>query len=335
MEDIPSACGGDIVGLFGIDCHSGDTFVGPGSRLAMTSMYVPEPVISLSVNPVDSKAQDNMSKALHRFTKEDPTFRVTLDPESNETIISGMGELHLEVYVERMRREYAAEVETGAPQVAYREAISRRADFDYVHKKQTGGSGQYAKVVGYIEPLEEGDYEFVNEIRGGRIPTEYIPACDKGFRLSLDKGSLIGFPIVGVRAVLSDGAFHAVDSSDMAFQTASRAAFRETYKKARPQILEPVMKVSVEGPTEFQGAIYKTLMQRRGNVLGSTEDAGFARVDAEVPLASMFGYSTDLRSVTEGKAEFTMEFAKYSPAPSDVTEELLKKYKSKTSEEDE
>ena len=335
MEDIPSACGGDIVGLFGIDCHSGDTFVGPGSRLAMTSMYVPEPVISLSVNPVDSKAQDNMSKALHRFTKEDPTFRVTLDPESNETIISGMGELHLEVYVERMRREYAAEVETGAPQVAYREAISRRADFDYVHKKQTGGSGQYAKVVGYIEPLEEGDYEFVNEIRGGRIPTEYIPACDKGFRLSLDKGSLIGFPIVGVRAVLSDGAFHAVDSSDMAFQTASRAAFRETYKKAKPQILEPVMKVSVEGPTEFQGAIYKTLMQRRGNVLGSTEDAGFARVDAEVPLASMFGYSTDLRSVTEGKAEFTMEFAKYSPAPGDVTEELLKKYKSKTSEEDE
>jgi elongation factor G len=335
MEDIPSATGGDIVGLFGIDCHSGDTFVGPGPRLAMTSMYVPEPVISLSVNPVDSKAQDNMSKALHRFTKEDPTFRVTLDPESNETIISGMGELHLEVYVERMRREYAAEVETGAPQVAYREAISRRADFDYVHKKQTGGSGQYAKVVGHIEPLEEGDYEFVNEIRGGRIPTDFIPACDKGFRSSLDKGSLIGFPIVGVRAVLSDGGFHAVDSSDMAFQTASRAAFRETYRKAKPQILEPVMKVSVEGPTEFQGAIYKTLMQRRGNVLGSTEDAGFARVDAEVPLASMFGYSTDLRSVTEGKAEFTMEFAKYAPAPSDVTEELLKKYKSTTSEEDE
>ncbi len=335
MEDIPAATAGDIVGLFGIDCHSGDTFVGNGPRLAMTSMFVPEPVISLSVTPVDSKAQDNMSKALHRFIKEDPTFRVTLDPESNETIISGMGELHLEVYVERMRREYAAEVETGAPQVAYREALSRRAEFDYVHKKQTGGSGQYAKVVGYIEPLEEGDYEFVNKIHGGRIPTDYIPACDKGFRSSLDKGSLIGFPIVGVRVVLSDGGFHAVDSSDMAFQTASRAAFRETYKKAKPRILEPVMKVSVEGPTEFQGAIYKTLMQRRGNVLGSTEDAGFARVDAEVPLASMFGYSTDLRSVTEGKAEFTMEFAKYAPAPSDVTEELLKKYKNTAAEEDE
>jgi len=335
MEDITAAPAGDIIGLFGIDCHTGDTFVSNGPRLAMTSMYVPEPVISLSVNPVDSKAQDNMSKALNRFTKEDPTFRVTLDPESNETIISGMGELHLDVYVERMRREYSAEVETGAPQVAYREALSRRADFDYVHKKQTGGSGQYAKVVGYFEPLDKGEYEFVSEIRSGRIPTEFIPACDKGFRSSLEKGSLIGFPIVGVRAVLTDGSSHAVDSSDMAFQTAARAAFRETYRAAKPRILEPVMRVSVEGPTEFQGAIYKSLMQRRGNVLGSTEDAGFARVDAEVPLAEMFGYSTDLRSATEGKAEFTMEFAKYSPAPSEVTEELMKKYKSKMIEEDE
>jgi elongation factor G len=335
MEDIESAAAGDIVGLFGIDCHSGDTFVSSGPRLAMTSMFVPDPVISLSVNPVDSKAQDNMSKALNRFTKEDPTFRVTLDPESGETVISGMGELHLDVYVERMRREYSAEVETGAPQVAYREALSRRADFDYLHKKQTGGSGQYAKVVGYIEPMGEGDYEFVNQISGGRIPTEYIPACDKGFRSSLEKGNLIGFPIVGVRAVLTDGNSHSVDSSDMAFQTASRAAFREAYKRAKPRILEPVMKVSVEGPTEFQGSIYKSLMQRRGNVLGSTEDAGFARVDAEVPLAEMFGYSTDLRSATEGKAEFTMEFARYAPAPSEVSEELLKKYTSKDVEEDE
>jgi len=335
MEDISQAEAGDIVGLFGIDCRSGDTFVGNGPRLAMTSMYVPDPVISLSVNPVDSKAQDNMSKALSRFTKEDPTFRVRLDPESGETIVSGMGELHLDVYIERMRREYAAEVETGAPQVAYREAISRRADFDYLHKKQTGGSGQYAKVVGYIEPLEKGEYEFVDEIRGGRIPTEYIPACNKGFRTSLDKGSLIGFPIVGVKVVLTDGNSHAVDSSDMAFLTASRAAFRETYRKAKPQILEPVMRVSVEGPDEFQGAIYRSLMQRRGNILGSTEDAGFARVDAEVPLAEMFGYSTDLRSATQGKAEFTMEFARYLPAPREVTEELLKKYKSQVPEEDE
>jgi elongation factor G len=335
MEDIARAGAGDIVGLFGIDCHSGDSFVGDGPRLAMTSMFVPEPVISLSVKPVDNKAQDNMSKALHRFTKEDPTFRVTLDPESGETIISGMGELHLDVYVERMKREYSAEVETGAPQVAYREAISRRADFEYVHKKQTGGSGQYAKVAGYIEPLDEGDYEFVNEIYGGSIPTEYIPACDKGFRSAIEKGRLIGFPIVRVRAVLTDGNSHAVDSSDMAFRIAARSAFREAYRKAGPRILEPVMKVSVEGPAEFQGAIYRTLMQRRGNVLGSTEDAGFARVDAEVPLAEMFGYSTDLRSATQGKAEFTMEFARYAPAPREVTDELLKTYKSKLVEEDE
>jgi elongation factor G len=335
MEDIASAGAGDIVGLFGIDCHSGDSFVGDGPRLAMTSMFVPEPVISLSVKPVDSKAQDNMSKALHRFTKEDPTFRVTLDPESGETIISGMGELHLDVYVERMKREYSAEVATGAPQVAYREAISRRADFEYVHKKQTGGSGQYAKVEGYIEPLDEGDYEFVNEIYGGSIPTEYISACDKGFRSAIEKGRLIGFPIVRVRAVLTDGNSHAVDSSDMAFQIAARTAFREAYRKAGPRILEPVMKVSVEGPTEFQGAVFRTLLQRRGNVLGSAEDAGFARVDAEVPLAEMFGYSTDLRSATQGKAEFTMEFARYAPAPREVTDELLKTYKSKLVEEDE
>ena len=335
MEDMTTASAGDIVGFFGIDCHSGETFLGDGPRIAMTSMHVPDPVISLSVKPVDSKAQDNMSKALQRFTKEDPTFRVHLDPESGETVISGMGELHLEVYVERMLREYRAEVETGAPQVAYREAISRRAEFDYVHKKQTGGSGQYAKVVGYLEPLEEGDYEFVDKIYGGRIPSEFVPACDKGFRSAMEKGRLIGFPVVGVRAVLEDGNSHAVDSSDMAFMVASRSAFRQAYSRAKPQVLEPVMKVAVEGPSEFQGAVYRTLMQRRGNVLGSTEDAGFARVEAEVPLAEMFGYSTNLRSETQGKAEFTMEFSKYGPAPREVKEELLKEYGGQVAEEDE
>jgi len=326
MEDVDAVAAGDIAGLFGIDCHSGETFLGDGRRLAMTAMHVPDPVISVAVSPVDSKSQDNMSKALQRFSKEDPTFRVTLDAESGETVISGMGELHLEVYVERMRREYKAEVATGAPQVAYREAITQRADFDYVHKKQTGGSGQYAKVVGYIEPLAEGDYEFVDEVRGGRIPTEFVPACDRGFRTAVETGRLIGFPIVGVRAVLVDGNSHAVDSSDMAFMIAARSAFREAYQKAKPQVLEPVMKVSVEGPAEFQGAIFRSLMQRRGHVLGSTEDGGFARVEAEVPLAEMFGYATHLRSETQGKAEFTMEFSRYGPAPREVTEELLKKY---------
>ncbi|MEM1205499.1 MAG: elongation factor G [Acidobacteriota bacterium] len=334
MEDITKAEAGDIVGLFGIDCHSGETFIGDGPRLAMTSMHVPDAVISLSVNPVDSKAQANMSKALQRFTKEDPTFRVRLDPESGETVISGMGELHLDVYVERMKREYSAEVETGQPQVAYREAISRRGEFDYTHKKQTGGSGQYGRVIGYLEPLDEGDYDFVNEVKGGNIPTEFVPACDKGFRMAMEKGRMIGFPVVGVRAVLQDGNSHAVDSSDMAFLVAARSAFRQAYERAKPRILEPVMKVEVEGPSEFQGAIYRTLMQRRGNVLGSTEESGFARVEAEVPLAEMFGYSTDLRSETQGKAEFTMEFSKYGPAPAEVTEELRKKYSGQVAEED-
>ncbi len=329
MEDIVSAPAGDIIGLFGIDCHTGDTFVSGGQRLAMTSMHVPEPVMSLSITPADAKAQANMSKALHRFSKEDPTFRVHLDQESGETIISGMGELHLDVYVERMRREYSAAVETGAPQVAYREAISQRADFNYLHRKQTGGSGQYARVAGYIEPSEGRDYEFVDEVRGGAIPTEYIPACDKGFRSMLGKGSLIGFPLVGVRVVINDGNSHPVDSSDMAFQVAARAAFREAYRRARPRILEPVMKVAVEGPGEFQGAIYRTLLGRRGTIIGSAEDEGFSRIEAEVPLADMFGYSTELRSATQGKAEFTMEFARYGPVPRDVSEELLVKYKSK------
>jgi elongation factor G len=336
MEDVATAEAGDIVGLFGIDCHTGDTFVGEGGpRLAMTSMHVPDPVISLAVKPADNKAQVNMSKALSRFAKEDPTFRVAQDQESGETVISGMGELHLDVYVERMRREYNAEVETGQPQVAYREAISRRAEFDYIHKKQTGGSGQYARVCGYIEPFEEGHYEMVDAIRGGAIPTEFIPACDKGFRSTLAKGSLIGFPIVGVRAVLTDGNSHSVDSSDIAFQIAARMGFREAYRKAAPRILEPLMHVSVEGAGEFQGAIYRTLLHRRGTVIGSTEDEGFARIEAEVPLAEMFGYSTELRSATQGKAEYTMEFARYAPVPKDVSEELLKEYKGRAAGEEE
>ena len=335
MEDISEAHAGDIVGLFGIDCFSGETFIADGPRIAMSSMYVPAPVISLSVQPVDNAAQNNMSKALQRFTKEDPTFRVHLDEESGETIVSGMGELHLEVYIERMKREYKAEVETGAPQVAYREAISKRGDFDYIHKKQTGGSGQYARVIGYIEPVDEQDYEFINEVKGGNIPTEFIPACDKGFKSALEKGRMIGFPIVGIRAVLQDGNSHSVDSSDMAFMIASRMAFRQSYERAKPRILEPVMKVEVEGPAEFQGAIFRTLMQRRGNVLGSTEESGFARVEAEVPLAEMFGYSTTLRSETQGKAEFTMEFSKYGPVPSEVSEELKKKYSGRLAEENE
>jgi elongation factor G len=326
MEDINDSQSGDIVALFGVDCASGDTFTSDKISYAMTSMHVPAPVIHLTIKPKDKKAQANLGKALQRFTKEDPTFHARVDEESGETVISGMGELHLDVYVERMKREYNAEVDTGAPQVAYREAITRKAEFNYLHKKQTGGSGQYGRVGGYVEPYPEGEFEFVNDIFGGSIPLEFIPSVEKGFRSMLKKGRLIGFPLTNFRVVINDGAAHAVDSSDNAFQAAARGAFREVYDRAKPAILEPIMKVAVEGSTEFQGAFVRTIMQRRGIIVGTTEQEGFVRVDADVPLAEMFGYSTDLRSSSQGKAEYTMEFARYAPVPGEVSQELIKKY---------
>jgi elongation factor G len=326
MEEIEECGSGDIVALFGVDCASGDTFTTDEISCSMTSMHIPEPVISLAVIPVDNKAQINMSKALNRFTKEDPTFKTFVDHETGETIISGMGELHLEVYIERMKREYKAEVEVGAPQVAYRETITARADFNYTHKKQTGGSGQFGRVAGYMEPLEEGDYEFVDNIVGGVIPREYIPSCDKGFHKSLEKGSLCGATITGVRCVINDGAYHAVDSSDIAFQLAAIGAFKEGYMKAKPVIMEPIMKVAVEGPSEFQGSVMGSINQRRGMIIGTMEEGNYTVVEAEVPLSEMFGYSTTLRSLTQGKAEFTMEFATFKPVPKGVSEELVKKY---------
>ncbi len=329
MEDINEGGPGDIVALFGIDCASGDTFCGGNLNYAMSSMYVPDPVISLSLTPKDKQAADQMSKALNRFTKEDPTFRSYVDKESNQTIIQGMGELHLEVYIERMKREYKCDVETGMPQVAYREAITQRADFNYTHKKQTGGSGQFGRVAGFIEPCTEQDYEFDNQIKGGAIPSEFIPSCDKGFKEAIKRGTLIGFPIVGTKVTINDGQSHPVDSSDMAFQAAAIGAFREAYKAAKPAILEPIMKVSIEGPQEFQGNIFGLINQRRGIIVSSTEDDNFTRVDAEVPLSEMFGFSTILRSSTQGKAEYSMEFAKYGKAPASISEELIKEYEAK------
>jgi elongation factor G len=332
MQDIDEAYPGDIVALFGIECASGDTFCGSGINYAMTSMFVPEPVISLAITPKDKKSADQMAKALNRFTKEDPTFQTYVDPESNQTIIKGMGELHLEVYIERMRREYKSEVDTGMPQVAYREAITQRADFNYTHKKQTGGSGQYGRVAGFIEPIDT-DYEFVNSIKGGVIPSEFIPSCDKGFKKAKERGTLIGFPIVNIRCAINDGQTHPVDSSDNAFQQAALFAFREAYEKAKPCILEPIMKVSVEGPSEFQGNIFASVNQRRGVIISSTEDGVFSRVEAEVPLSEMFGYSTNLRSMTQGKAEFTMEFEKYGKVPTSISDALIKEYKEKAAKE--
>jgi elongation factor G len=322
MSEISEAGPGDIVALFGVECASGDTFCSPGLNLAMTAIFVPEPVISLAIEPVDKAGADRMAKALNRFTKEDPTFRTHVDPESNQTIIQGMGELHLDVYIERMKREYRAEVKTGKPQVAYREAVSQPVEFDYTHKKQTGGAGQYARVIGRLEPLAKGGFEFANEVKGGRIPREFIPSCEKGFRAALRKGQLIGFPVIGVRVVVNDGQYHPVDSSDIAFQAAAQGAFKQAYQKAKPQILEPVMKVSVEGPSEFAGNVFATISQRRGVIVSSVEDGTFSRVDAEVPLGEMFGYSTVLRSLTQGKAEFTMEFLKYGRVPPHIAEML-------------
>ncbi len=325
MEDIAEAGSGDIVALFGVDCASGDTFTSRELAYSMTSMYVPEPVISLAVSTKDRNGAGALAKALGRFAKEDPTFRSYVDPESKQTIISGMGELHLDIYLERMRREYKVEVETGPPQVAYRETVTRKAEFDHTHKKQTGGAGQYARVAGLIEPLpySEESYEFVDKTRGGAIPVEYIPACDKGFRACLEKGSLIGFPIVGVRATVVDGTAHSVDSSDLAFQMAAIGAFREAYRRAGPEILEPVMKVVVEGPSEYQGNVVASLSQRRGIIASCTEDEVSSQVEAEVPLAEMFGFATVLRSITQGKSEFTMEFLRYGKVPQAIAEALI------------
>lgn len=324
MEELTEASAGDIIALFGVDCYSGDTFTDGSLNYSMSSMFVPAPVISLSITPQDNKSQNNMSKALNRFVREDPTFKSYVDEESGETIISGMGELHLEVYVERMKREFGANVTTGIPRVAYREAITRRAEFDYTHKKQTGGSGQYGRVAGFMAPSEDGSYLFDNQVKGGSIPTEFIPAVDKGFQSCLEKGLALGFPVVGMKITVNDGKSHSVDSSEMAFTQAAVGAFKQAYMRAAPVILEPIMKVAVEGPSEFQGNIMGSINQRRGLIISSTEDGNFTTIEAEVPLSEMFGYATVLRSLTQGKAEFTMEFSRYVKLPDSLAEELKK-----------
>ena len=334
-EEIQTAEAGDIVAFYGVEASSGETFTDGKVNVTLTSMHVPAAVISLAVAPKDRSAETNFSKALNRFTKEDPTFRVHQDEESQQTIISGMGELHLDIYIERMKREYNCDVIAGKPQVAYRESITRRAELNYTHKKQTGGSGQYAKVAGYIEPLPADaveTYEFVDDITGGAIPREYIPSCDKGFREGIKKGTLIGFPVVGVRAAINDGAAHAVDSSEMAFKTAALMGFREAYEKAGPTILEPIMKVEIDAPTEFQGAVVGQVNQRRG-VIMETLAGDSVTVRAEVPLTTMFGYSTDLRSATQGKGSYTMEFSRYAIVPKQEQDEMAKKYREKLAAE--
>jgi elongation factor G len=322
MEDVESLQSGYIGALFGIECSSGDTFTSPGTNVTMISMYVPKPVISAAITTKDNKSQMAMAKALNRFCKEDPTFKTFVDPETNETIIEGMGELHLDIYVERMRREYGAEVTTGNPRVAYRETITQRADFNYTHKKQTGGSGQFARIAGYIEPISDADFVFENKVFGGAIPTQFISACEKGFKQSMAKGPKLEFPITGVKVLINDGASHAVDSSDMAFQACARGAFKDAYLRAKPVIHEPIMKVVVETPTEFQGPVMGLLNQRRGMIIGSQDEDVMCVIESQVPLAEMFGFSTILRSATQGKAQFTMEFAIYRQVPQSIAEKI-------------
>jgi elongation factor G len=322
MEDVECLRAGYIGALFGIECSSGDTFTSPEVNLTMISMYVPKPVISLAIEPKDNKSQIALAKALNRFAKEDPTFKTFVDNETGDTIIEGMGELHLDIYVERMRREYGADVTTGNPRVAYRETITQRADFNYTHKKQTGGAGQFGRVAGYLEPTSDADFVFENKVFGGAIPTQYISACEKGFKQSMAKGPKLDFPVTGVKVVINDGASHSVDSSDMAFQAAARGAFKEAYQRAKPVIHEPIMKVVVETPVEFQGPVMGLLNQRRGMIIGSQDEDVMCVIEAQVPLAEMFGFSTILRSATQGKAQFTMEFALYKQVPQSIAEKM-------------
>ncbi len=335
--NIDEAGPGEIVAMIGVDCSSGDTYHGEGFAVTCESMFIADPVISYSVSAKDSDGVEKLGEALQRFMKEDPTFKVNTDEENNEIIISGMGELHLDIYIERISREYKVAVEVGPPQVNYREAITKPAAFDYTHKKQTGGRGQFAAVQGMIEPIvaedgEEGtdiDFEFVNEIKGGNIPSEYISACEKGFKDVMDKGPLAAYPMVAMRVRLSDGKYHDVDSSDLAFRLASRQALKQAVTRATPNILEPIMKVEVETPTEFQGPIVGDLSSRRGVIHSLDSGDELTVVNAAVPLAQMFGYSTAVRSMTAGKATYTMEFLTYGAVPSNLQQDVIDKRREK------
>ena len=325
-EDVDKAEAGDIVAVVGVDCASGDTFCGNNINVALESIFVPEPVLRLSIEPLKRDGADRLSKALERFRREDPTFRVMTDQESGQTLIAGMGQLHLEIYVERIRREYKCECMIGEPKVAYRECPTKPIEYNYRHKKQTGGSGQYAHVVGHLEPLPEDSavtYEFVNEVVQGRIPKEYIKPVDEGFKRALEKGPLCECPVVGVRAVLEDGSYHDVDSSEMAFNICGFNCMRETLKKAKMALQEPIMKLEVEVPEEFQGPVTGHLSSKRGIITSTEVRSGVSVIQAEIPLATMFDYANELRSMTQGKGSFSMEFSRYKQVPGSLQDEVV------------
>ncbi|MEQ8789727.1 MAG: elongation factor G [Pirellulaceae bacterium] len=329
-EEIDSASAGDIVAVMGIDAASGDTYASETKFCTLESMFVPEPVIKVAVSPIGRSDGDKLGKALARFRKEDPTFRVMSDQETGEILIAGMGELHLDIYIERIRREYGVQVEVGPPKVSYREAPSRVVEFNYKHKKQTGGSGQYAHIVGTMEPLPDDSEEkfiFEEKIVGGRIPKQYIPSIEKGFRDSLGKGPIAEFPVVLVKMIVSDGSYHEVDSSDRAFQIAARDCFRETFRDSKPVLLEPVMKIEIECPETYQGAIAGDITSRRGIIIQTDMREGTASIECEVPLAETFGYATDLRSMTQGQGVFSMELSRYKRVPNSIQEEIVAEVK--------
>jgi elongation factor G len=327
-EQINEAYAGDIVAIVGLkDTTTGDTLSDPTHRVILERMEFPEPVIDIAVEPKSKADQEKMGLALARLAAEDPSFRVKTDEESGQTIISGMGELHLDIIVDRMRREFKVEANIGAPQVAYREAITRSVEHDYTHKKQSGGSGQFARIKFTIEPNEPGKgYEFVSAVVGGNVPKEYVPGVNKGVASVMGAGPLIGFPIVDVKFTLTDGAYHDVDSSVLAFEIAGRAGFREAIEKAAPKILEPIMRVEVLTPEDYVGDVIGDLNSRRGQIRG-TEGRGVAQViDAMVPLANMFGYVNSLRSMSQGRAQYTMTFDHYEQVPNAVAQEVQAKY---------
>ena len=325
-EDVDRAEAGDIVAVVGVDCASGDTFCGHGINVALESIFVPEPVLRLSIEPLKRDGADRLSKALERFRREDPTFRVMTDQESGQTLIAGMGQLHLEIYVERIRREYKCECMIGEPKVAYRECPTKPIEYNYRHKKQTGGSGQYAHVVGRLEPLPEDSavtYEFVNDVVQGRIPKEYIKPVDEGFKRAREKGPLCECPVVGVRAFLEDGSYHDVDSSEMAFNICGFNCMRETLKKAKMALQEPIMKLEVEVPEEYQGPVTGHLSSKRGIITSTEVRSGVSVIEAEIPLATMFDYANELRSMTQGKGSFSMEFSRYKQVPGSLQDEVV------------
>ncbi|ADB16590.1 translation elongation factor G [Pirellula staleyi DSM 6068] len=325
-EEIDVAEAGDIVAIMGIDCASGDTYAAEPKFCTLESMFIAKPVIKVAVTPVNRADSDKLSKALQRFRKEDPTFNVFNDEETSETIIAGMGELHLDIYVERIKREYKVELQVGAPKVSYRESPTQKYEFNYKHRKQSGGSGQYAHIVGFFEPLPEDSEEnfiFEENIVGGRIPKNFIPSIEKGFKTVVGKGPLAEYPVVGLKAVVNDGSYHEVDSSDRAFQTCAEGCFREHFKDTKPAILEPIMKVEIECPENFQGPITGDLISRRGMIVNTDSRDKITNIVAEVPLAETFGYATDIRSMSQGQGTFTMELSCYRKVPGNVQEEII------------